>query len=97
MPASGNGFDTVDMGAFPGSTNSSRVITGQTLISSTANVEAWLVPSDTPEHPFDDHLVEEIDITAGFVSAGNGFTIYAKTRNVLLHGQYSIGWAWVNP
>lgn len=74
------GTATVDFGAFPGTTDTTTVITGQTSISSGSLVEAWLWPVDTSDHLADEHWLDGPFVFAGNVVAGVGFTIYARTR-----------------
>jgi len=75
---SGQGTTVVDFGAFPGVTDVTVAITGQTLISGAALVEAWVFPTDTADHTADEHWVDPPRVFAGNVSAGVGFTIYAR-------------------
>ena len=72
----GSGVASLDFGAFPGASDASLVITGQTGIASGSLVEAWLLPADTADHLADEHLLEALDIRAGKIVAGTGFTIY---------------------
>ncbi len=71
------GTATIDFGAFPGASDASVAVTGQTGITGTSLVEAWLYPSGTADHSADEHIVETIRVTAGNIVAGTGFTIYA--------------------
>jgi hypothetical protein len=89
------GTTTVDFGAFPGATDTSVAVTGQTGIVSGSLVEAWLRPVATADHSADEHWVEEIQVTAGNIVAGTGFTIYARTRNHRLYGTWTVAWAYV--
>jgi hypothetical protein len=75
------GTTTVDFGAFPGASDASVAVTGQTSITGTSLVEAWLYPTATADHTADEHWVETIACCAGNVSAGVGFTIYAWNTN----------------
>jgi hypothetical protein len=70
------GTTTLDFGAFPGKSDASVTVTGQTAISGTSLVEAWLYPSATSDHTADEHLLETIRVVAGNIVAGTGFTIY---------------------
>lgn len=72
------GTATVNFGAFPGSSDTSVTITGQATILSGSLVEAWIFPTATADHTADEHWVEGIRVMAGNVSAGVGFTIYAR-------------------
>jgi hypothetical protein len=90
------GTAEVDFGAFPGKTDASLEITGQTGILADSPVEVWLLPSATVEHSADEHWVEEMVVVAGNVVAGTGFTAYARTNShARLYGRYKIGWVWI--
>lgn len=80
MGASGTGV--IDFGAFPGSTDTSLVVTGQAGILSGSAVEAWIRPVDTADHTADEHLVEELQVMADptTIVAGVGFTIRGVHR-----------------
>ncbi len=71
------GSTTVDFGAFPGKTDATVAITGQTAILSGSLVAAWIMPKATADHSIDEHWVDPPVVYAGNVSAGTGFTIYA--------------------
>ena len=75
------GTVNIDFGAFPGSSDASVAITGQSGILSTSLVEAWIFPADTDDHSADEHLVEQIKVIAGNIVEGVGFTIYAFNIN----------------
>lgn len=95
-PASGSvtkGTTEIDFGLFPGSSDASVTVTGQTGISSGSVVQAWLQPKDTTDHTADEHWVETIAVTAGNVQAGTGFTIYARNTSQLNEplGSESVG------
>lgn len=77
------GTATVNFGAFPGKSDASAVITGQSAITGGSVVRAWLYPAATADHSADEHLVETINVTAGNVVAGVGFTIYATNSSEL--------------
>jgi len=77
------GSTTIDFGAFPGSSDTTAVITGQAAIASGSFVEAWVTPTATTDHTADEHWVEPIKVMAGNIVAGTGFTIYAKNDNPL--------------
>jgi hypothetical protein len=74
---------TIDFGAFPGSSDASLTITGQTGIDTSSVVSAWLQPADTDDHTADEHRVETISVMAGNVIPGTGFTIYAQNTSQL--------------
>ena len=55
-------------------------------------VEAWIFPAATPTNTADNHWVDDIEVIAGNVQAGSGFTIYAKCRTGFAHGAFNIGY-----
>ena len=71
-----SGTALLDFGAFPGATDATVVITGQSAILSGSLVECWIFPAATTDHSADEHVVETIKVFAGNVVAGTGFTIY---------------------
>ncbi len=93
--ATGNA--TLDFGAFPGSSDTSVAVTGQTGITTSSFVEAWLVPTATADHSADEHVVETIKVIAGNIVNGTGFTIYGVNtgNNSRIYGTWSVSWVWV--
>ena len=77
------GTTTINFGAFPGSSDTSVTVTGQTTILGTSVVQAWMYPTATADHSADEHLLETIKVMAGNVVAGTGFTIYAANTSQL--------------
>ncbi len=77
------GTTTVDFGAFPGASDASVAVTGQTAIVAGSLVEAWLRPVATADHSADEHLVESIQVIAYNIVAGTGFTIFARNNSEL--------------
>jgi hypothetical protein len=92
------GTADLDFGPFPGASDASVVVTGQTGIAAGSLVEAWMRLVATADHTADEHLVEPIEIQAGNIVAGTGFTIYGINRTPLgetrLYGVWKIGWVW---
>lgn len=80
-PAGAQSVTTINFGAFPGSSDASLVITGQTGIDTSSVVNAWLMPTDTDDHTADEHRLETISVMAGNVVPGVGFTIYATNTS----------------
>jgi hypothetical protein len=78
---SGTGTTTIDFGAFPGTSDAVRVITGQAGILSGSLAEAWIFPVDTADHTADEHMVEPFKVFAHSIVAGTGFTISAFNTN----------------
>jgi hypothetical protein len=70
-------------------------VTGQAGIVAGSLVEAWLRLEATADHSADEHRVEEIEVAAGNIVAGTGFTVYGITRSkTRLYGVWKIAWAW---
>jgi hypothetical protein len=91
------GTATLDFGAFPGSSDASVAVSGQTGILSGSLAEAWIVPAATADHSVDEHRVEELAVVAGSIVAGTGFTVYGRCTgrgDVRLYGQFNVGWVW---
>jgi hypothetical protein len=74
------GTTTIDFGAFPGVTDASVNVTGQTGILAGSLVEAWIFPAATANHSVDEHWVDPPEVVAGNVVASTGFTIYAVVK-----------------
>jgi len=75
------GTAELDFGAFPGKSDASVAVTGQTAILAGSLVEAWLRPVATADHTADEHMVETLKVIAGDIVAGTGFTIYGFNTN----------------
>jgi hypothetical protein len=89
LPSGGinKGEGVVDFGDWPGSTEAKLVVTGQTSISSTSIVQAWLMPKPTmtDTHSIDDQRLEPIKVIACDIVPGVGFTIYASIDQPLAY------------
>jgi hypothetical protein len=99
------GTTTIDFGAFPGKTDATIVVTGQTGILVSSLVEAWIFPVATADHSADEHLIDPPRVIAGNIVAGTGFTIYGfmNTRtdinNInsgqpMVYGLWTVAWVW---
>ena len=75
------GTAILDFGVFPGASDASVAVTGQTSIATTSLVEAWLRPQATADHSADEHLVETLKVVAGNIVGGTGFTVYGVNTN----------------
>ena len=70
------GTATIDFGAFPGASDASVTITGQTGIDSlSSNVQVWMRAEDSADHTAEEHMVETIALFATDIVNGVGFTI----------------------
>jgi hypothetical protein len=83
IPGGATGTTTINFDAFPGASDASVAITGQTGILVGSIIEAWLVAQPTADHTADEHRVETISVTCGNIVAGTGFTIYAQNTSQL--------------
>lgn len=77
------GTTTIDFGAFPGKSDASVDVTGQTGILAGSLVEAWIRPDDTADHTADEHMVETLRVFAANIAPGVGFTIYGFNTSQL--------------
>ena len=71
----GQGTATLDFGTFPGKSDATVAVTGQTGILSNSLAEAWVYPVATGDHSADEHIAETIQVAARDIVAGVGFTI----------------------
>ena len=96
--AIGQGTAIIDFGAFPGTSESSVVVTGQTGISATSKAEAYIMGDDTSaDHTAADHryISALIGLTCGTPSAGTGFTIYGRCLDKM-QGKVALRWVWAD-
>lgn len=77
------GTATLDFGAFPGKSDTSVAVTGQTGIVAGSLVEAWIRPVATADHSADEHMLETLKVFAADIVAGTGFTIYGLNTSQL--------------
>jgi len=76
------GTAILDFGAFPGQTDTSLAVADAAILAGSL-VEAWIWPLATADHTADEHIVEPLNVFAGNVQAGVGFTLYLRTDNRL--------------
>ena len=89
------GTADLDFGAFPGKSDASVAVTGQAGIVAGSLAEAWLRPVDTADHKADEHLLGQIEVKAGNIAAGTGFTVYGVSLdNTRSYGIWKIAWVW---
>lgn len=89
----GRGMATVDFGV-GGADLATVAVTGQLLITAGSIPIVKLAIVASANHSADEHLIEEISVFAGNIVPGVGFTIYARTNNFELFGQYNVYWMW---
>ena len=78
-----SGAVTLDFGAFPGASDASVTVTGQASILAASNVQAWIFPAATTDHTADEHIAETLQVFAGNIVAGTGFTVYGMNASQL--------------
>lgn len=90
------GSATLDFGAFPGTSDTTIAVTGQTGILAGSDVEAWILPATTADHSVDEHRYEDLVVMADTIVAGTGFTIFGRVGDLagFLYGKWNIGWVW---
>lgn len=81
---SGQGTAVIDFGAFPGSSDATVTVTGQTAFNATTHaVQVWLRLVDSANHTADEHMLESIAVQATAYVTGTGFTIRAVNTSQL--------------
>ncbi len=93
----GQGTAVIDFGAFPGS-NEASVFVSDGTISGDSKAEAYVMGDDTTsDHTARDHRYFAVlaGLTCGTPSAGNGFTIYARSTEKL-QGTFALRWVWTD-
>jgi len=96
--ANGTGTATLNFGSGGGSNEATVAVTGQTSISATSKVEAFVMGEDTStNHTANDHryFCTLAGLSCGTPSAGTGFTIYSNSVHKL-SGQFTVRWVWAD-
>ena len=92
--ATGVGTAVIDFGSSSGGTNVvSTDVTGQTGITTSSHVEAWLMGDTTAGHNSYEHAVVPINLTCGNLINATGFTITAVSE-WRLTGTFTVHWVW---
>lgn len=77
-----------------GKYDTSVAVTGQGGITTANLVEAWLSGVATSNNLADAGFVERIQVYAGDIVNGTGFTVYAFCPQGRAFGQYVANWVW---
>lgn len=93
LGAGATGTTVVDFGT-AGAMSASVAVTGQANIVAGSAVDAWLVATATADHSVDEHLAENINVMAGAIVPGTGFTIFALSQTLPLYGKWAVSWSW---
>lgn len=88
------GSATLNFGSAPGTNFVSVAVTGQALITGSSKIKVYKSTQATATHNDYEHMIVPLELTAGSIVAGTGFTIYANT-NLRLSGTFNINWEWV--
>ena len=86
------GTATIDFGT--GKLDTSVAVTGQGAITTANLVEAWLSGTSTSNNLTDASFTDDIEVFAGDVVNGTGFTIYGFCHRGVAFGQYVVNWVW---
>lgn len=86
------GTAVIDFGT--GAYDASVAVTGQAAITTANLVEGWLSGTATSNNLADAGFAEGIQVWAGDIVNGTGFTLYAKCPFGRAFGQYNINWVW---
>lgn len=91
--ANGSGTTAINFGVFPGASDTQITVSDPGIVG-TSVVQAEIMVAATSDHTADEHWVEEIDVIAGNIVAGTGFTIYARCRqgSPALYGAWNVSW-----
>lgn len=87
------GTTSIDFGAAPGGNYATATVTGQGSILAGSLAEGFIMASTSADHNATEHFVAPIKVTAGAVSAGVGFTLYAVSE-WRLTGAFTCNWVW---
>lgn len=85
------GTTTVNFGA---KETSVSVTVASAGIAANSVVSANLLPAATASNTADNHWFDNLQVMAGSIVAGVGFTIYASCKTGVAHGIYNIGWTY---
>ncbi len=99
----------IDFGSFPGTTDVNLAVSVPQIAAGSV-VECFIMPAATADHSVDEHWLDPPEVFAGSISAGVGFTIYAKAKDLwggvtgamptpadldnLVYGKWQLGWRW---
>jgi hypothetical protein len=91
--ATGVGTATLNFGSAPGTNVVETTVTGQTGITTSSHVEAWLMGDSTAGHNAYEHAIVPIKLSCGSLVNNTGFTITASSE-WRLTGTFTAHWVW---
>lgn len=89
LQSGSSGVATVDFGT--GNSNASVAI-ADAGVTANSVIIATILAKATSDHTADEHIAEDMDVMAGGISVGVGFSIYARTGNVALRGAWNVAY-----
>jgi hypothetical protein len=89
-----SGSATLNFGSAPGTNRVFVNVTGQSGILATSTISCFLMYDTTPTHNGEEHLFVALNVSAGTIVPGVGFTIYAVTE-LRLSGTFTVRWTWL--
>ncbi len=95
IPALGGaGRAQLNFGSAPGSGEARVAVAAPGILATSTPVAQRLILASV-DHSEDEHMVEDLDVFAGYVRAGVGFTIVGRPRNpARLYGIFNVSWSW---
>jgi Collagen triple helix repeat (20 copies) len=94
-PSATRGATTIDFGSGAGEGYVTVAVTGQGGLLEGSAVSAWLRVADSVDHTADEHRVASIQVAAGDIVPGVGFTISAYyTAAGKTYGVWNLAWSW---
>jgi hypothetical protein len=75
------GTAVLDFGAFPGASDASVAVTGQSSLAAGSVVMAQVRGEATADHSADEHMIETLEVAAKDIVPGTGFTIVGVNRD----------------
>lgn len=84
----------MNFGAFPGTAEARATVSGQTSILAASGVDAWVRCESSADHSADEHEIEDFEVFAKEIVAGNGFTAIMRPREGRCYGVYNFTWVW---
>lgn len=86
------GTTLLDFGAFPGASDAKIDVSFPGIVAGSMLL-VRINPTATADHTADEHLVEELEVFAGNIQAGVGFTVYGIHRPAVQPGFGNAGMA----
>lgn len=69
-----------------------KVLVADTGIAAGSTVLVQVSAVASSDHSADEHVAEALDVRAGAIVAGAGFTIFGATGNMALRGKFNVAW-----